>query len=530
MYSFPFKDDQRIVEFGGGENALFHPNVDIRPGFGVEVVADLNQRLPLEDNKWDGAFSRYQIEHISWRKVRGFISEVYRILAPGASAVFITANLLEQAKILTELPAFEDRWICMVFGDQNYEGDDWTANAHFCGFSPEFAGRLFKEAGFETVTILPLPVWRGDMIIEAKKGHKDRKLIFDKTYFHGGKYENYRDYPSNWIIFDKIMKENPESVLELGCAKGFLLKRFEDHGIRTQGLEISHHCQLSKIVYKIAEFDICKTPWPVFDFDFCFSNCVLEHIPEDNITSVLQEISIRSKRGLHVIDPNDNRQSIEWWQNRMPDNHSIMLKDELEQIENPMHHYVPAGDGKLKVNLGCFTTMFHYGWINIDILPLADFAKDNWYKFHQADIRNGLPFLDNTVDLIYSSHTLEHLTREEGKKVLIECMRIMKPGAVMRVILPDAELLNNKYRDKTLGDLDEINDGCELAKSQSDKLWSVLFEGHRTAYDWDAIADLANEVGFKIERKNFREGHEQILKETLDMMPCISLYVELTRP
>jgi len=169
MYNLPFKVTDRVIELGGGDNPVFPENVDMRPGPKVAIVADLNQPLPIESESYDGVFSMYAIEHLSWRKVRGFISESHRILRPSGVAVFITANFLEQCRKMIETPDWNDDLVCMCFGDQNYEGGDWVFNAHHNGFSPSYAIKLFREAGFHEVTIFEHPACKTDMIIQAKK-------------------------------------------------------------------------------------------------------------------------------------------------------------------------------------------------------------------------------------------------------------------------------------------------------------------------------------------------------------------------
>jgi predicted SAM-dependent methyltransferase len=163
-YRLPF-EGEAVIELGGGERPLFHPNVDVRPGPGVDIVADLGEPLVmLASHQYDGVFSRFSIEHISWRKVRGFIGEAHRILKPGGIAVFITANLLEQAKQLVQAERWNDDLIGMIFG-----GNDYPENTHRCGFSPEYAATLMKQAGFFEFNVLPLPGCSTDMIVEARK-------------------------------------------------------------------------------------------------------------------------------------------------------------------------------------------------------------------------------------------------------------------------------------------------------------------------------------------------------------------------
>ena len=61
----------------------------------------------------------------------------------------------------------------------------------------------------------------------------------------------------------------------------------------------------------------------------------------------------------------------------------------------------------------------------------------------------GLPFPDRSVDRIYSSHLLEHLTFIQGQNLLVECRRVLKPGGELSVCVPDARM----YVDAYLGEL-----------------------------------------------------------------------------
>lgn len=535
-YNLPFKQGDKVIELGGANQNLFHPNVDVRQCYDangkptVDFTADFNKPLPIMDNEWDGVFQKFSIEHMSWRNLRNFIKEIYRILAPGGTAVFVTANLLEQARILVETPYWEDHHVGMIFGDQNYDGDEWKHNAHYVGFSPERAGRLFKEAGFDKVIMLPWPQFIGDLIIEATKGiHMSKEEMFNRHYFHGGNkiggYDSYRDFPSNWVLLNRILEEKPESVLDIGCSRGFLVKKLNDAGILANGIDISEHCQLTRAA-SIIKHDLCETPWPVDKYDLLFSHDVLQLIPEEDLEKVFKEMSRVSRRGLHGISFGDKPK--EWWQSKMPPDHKVISKDELEK-DSSMWSHIPTSDGETKLNLGSFTNMAAYDWINIDILNLEQFAKDNYFKFYQKDVREGLPFENDSVSLIFSSHMLEHLTYDEGKKLLNECKRVMKKGAIARFLVPNAELLISKYKDNNLDMFDEINDGAAGSKSQIGKLWSILFSGHQAAYDFATIKEMAEAVGFKVEKKSFMEGNKQIIKETLDMLADLSLFVELEK-
>lgn len=172
MYTLPFKSEDKIIELGGGRKPLYHPNVDIRNLSNVDLVVDFNSSLPIPNDYYDGLFCRYALEHISWRKVRFFISECHRILRSEGIAIFVTANLLEQARVLVSSPAdkWNDNLIGMIFGGQDYE-----ENAHQCGFSPEYLKKNLREIGFDNIKISSIYSDFGptDMIIECIKGGRN---------------------------------------------------------------------------------------------------------------------------------------------------------------------------------------------------------------------------------------------------------------------------------------------------------------------------------------------------------------------
>lgn len=166
----PWKQGQKVIELGGGENPLIRPNVDSRWVKECDLVADLNYPIPLNSGEWDGVFCRFAVEHLSWRNVRTVLSEMYRLLKPGGIAVIITANLLEQARKLVETEEWNDDLICMVFGDQNYRD-----NYHKCGFSPAYIEKLLKEAGFYRVEVSPLQDCETDMMVFAYRSQAEIK-------------------------------------------------------------------------------------------------------------------------------------------------------------------------------------------------------------------------------------------------------------------------------------------------------------------------------------------------------------------
>ena len=110
------------------------------------------------------------------------------------------------------------------------------------------------------------------------------------------------------------------------------------------------------------------------------------------------------------------------------------------------------------VNLGC-GPVWHPDWLNFDIRPRPPHVR-------RLDLRRPLPFADATVDAVYHSHVLEHLSRAVADELLRECHRVLRPGGVLRVGVPDLEGVARAY----LAELDvAVPDGGGFAYD-----WAVV--------------------------------------------------------
>jgi predicted SAM-dependent methyltransferase len=61
------------------------------------------------------------------------------------------------------------------------------------------------------------------------------------------------------------------------------------------------------------------------------------------------------------------------------------------------------------------------------------------------DLAKGIPADDRSVDVVYHSHMLEHLDRSAVPHFLREAFRVLKPGGVHRIVVPDLERLVKEY-------------------------------------------------------------------------------------
>jgi predicted SAM-dependent methyltransferase len=93
----------------------------------------------------------------------------------------------------------------------------------------------------------------------------------------------------------------------------------------------------------------------------------------------------------------------------------------------------------ISVNLGCGPVFVDSPeWLNLDFTPCAPAVK-------KANLLGRLPLKDASVHLVYSSHFLEHVPRSSVPSLLAECYRVLAPGGVIRLVLPDLENIAREY-------------------------------------------------------------------------------------
>ena len=135
-----------------------------------------------------------------------------------------------------------------------------------------------------------------------------------------------------------------------------------------------------------------------------------------------------------------------------------------------------------KLHLGCGKRYLD-GYIHVDIhnYDHIDFV---------SNIDNLDMFKNEYVDLIYASHCIEYFDREEVIKVLKEWKRVLIPGGVLRLAVPNFESLIKVYSDsndlnKVLGPLYGKWDAGEN---------KIIY--HKTVYDLESLTILLEETGF----------------------------------
>lgn len=83
---------------------------------------------------------------------------------------------------------------------------------------------------------------------------------------------------------------------------------------------------------------------------------------------------------------------------------------------------------EVKLDIGCGRSKFK-GTLGVDVAPVPGVDV-------VGDLSRGLPFADNSVDAIYTSHTLEHMP--DLIAAMEEIWRVCKDGALVNVWVPHA--------------------------------------------------------------------------------------------
>lgn len=89
------------------------------------------------------------------------------------------------------------------------------------------------------------------------------------------------------------------------------------------------------------------------------------------------------------------------------------------------------------LNVGCGYS-YHKDWVNVDFVSTGEGVMAH-------NLVNGIPFPDQSFEVVYHSHVLEHFTKSDGRKFIGECYRVLKPGGTIRIAVPDLGKIINEY-------------------------------------------------------------------------------------
>lgn len=203
--------------------------------------------------------------------------------------------------------------------------------------------------------------------------------------------------------------------------------------------------------------------------------------------------------------------------------------------------------GVVKVNLGCGLAVTT-GWINVDASLNALVASwpralhkalyrlsgaNRYYSLEQYcdllekhvfihhDLSHSLPLKDQTADFVYSSHFLEHLFKQNAERLLKESYRVLKPGGIVRICVPDLAYAVLLY---SQGKKEQMLENYFFVEDKESFL-----ARHKYMYDFELLKNLLEKIGFtQVERCFYQKGKTPDL-EKLDNRPDETLFVEAVK-
>lgn len=200
-------------------------------------------------------------------------------------------------------------------------------------------------------------------------------------------------------------------------------------------------------------------------------------------------------------------------------------------IERRISHYIlrrypPRSCAPNLLNLGCGPHIYP-GWVNADdYAPKRRLRECGFRPNWMLDITRPWRCVDDYWDGIFTQHVIEHLSYSEAIGVFKECRRTLKPGAWLRICVPDLATYVRYYRK-------EIDDDQFFPLPHRALALSFLTQMHMHRSVWDAelMIEVLTELRFAdAAAVSFGRGSDPRLIKDDQEKASESLYVEARKP
>lgn len=170
----------------------------------------------------------------------------------------------------------------------------------------------------------------------------------------------------------------------------------------------------------------------------------------------------------------------------------------------------------MKLNLGCGSQVPNE-WTNVDYALGARLTKIPFFrvlnkkvklfnldwneKIYLHDLTKKFPWADSSIDIVYSSHTLEHFSKEDGRRFLSECHRVLRKDGIIRIVVPNLRHNVSEYIEGRIC-ADDFVENLGVLYGNSDntlkKRLSPFFQfPHKCMYDNSRLLEILDEMGFE---------------------------------
>lgn len=185
-----------------------------------------------------------------------------------------------------------------------------------------------------------------------------------------------------------------------------------------------------------------------------------------------------------------------------------------------------------KFHLGC-GTIFIKNYLNIgfwnhlqnDVLYVDPNGVEGTYMLNH-DLVNGIPCSDGSLEVIYHSHLLEHLSYKDGMAFTKNCFKALLPGGIMRVLVPDLELWINNYVQGNKFFFDEYRKALvpdeNLYPTKGAVFMGMLHNHeHKCGYDFETLKWILEQAGFERVRRTLVQSSD--LPDIAEVEPYVAL-------
>jgi predicted SAM-dependent methyltransferase len=181
---------------------------------------------------------------------------------------------------------------------------------------------------------------------------------------------------------------------------------------------------------------------------------------------------------------------------------------------------VPAtGELPRLLNLGCGPVRYK-DWVNADFYTFSWMMRGHAPPDWSLDATQPWKCPSDYWDGIFTEHVLEHLSYGGGLFAIGECYRTLKPGAWLRVSVPDI----NRF-------IDFQSFAGRFPRRPIAISVATQHFGHRSVWDPDLMTEVLSECGFvRAQNTGFRRGSDERLIMDQEARRAESLYVEAQKP
>ena len=174
----------------------------------------------------------------------------------------------------------------------------------------------------------------------------------------------------------------------------------------------------------------------------------------------------------------------------------------------------------MKLNLGCGE------------FPLKDFVNIDAYEGLGVDLvcnAMKLPYEDNSIEEIYLGHVMEHNKLSEARKILKECIRVLKPLGKIGIVIPDKDLApeyfikGESFPDKpykahhSYWNLEMLKKEVKKVGFEDIETMNIDIYPHLVARPHWQTGVVAIKGGKKMEEKKGQEEQEEIVIPEFDL-------------